>query len=36
MFADDVNLFYSHENIKTQLQIVNSELRWLLGLRKLR
>ena len=27
MFADDTNLFYSHKNIKTLFQIVNSELR---------
>ena len=25
MFADDTNLFYSHKNIKTLFQIVNSE-----------
>ena len=25
-FADDTNLFYSHKNIKTLFQIVNSEL----------
>ena len=27
MFADDTNLFYSHKNIKTLFQIVNSELK---------
>ena len=27
MFADDTNLFYSHENIKTLFQIVNRELK---------
>ena len=27
MFADDKNLFYSHKNIKTLFQIVNSELK---------
>ena len=27
MFSDDTNLFYSHKNIKTFFQIVNSELR---------
>ena len=26
MFADEVNLFYSHKNIKTLFQMVNSEL----------
>ena len=34
MFADDTNLFYSHKNIKTIFQIVNSELlvnEWFLG-----
>ena len=35
MFADDTNLFYSHKNIKTLFQIVNSELKlvneWLLA-----
>ena len=35
MFADDTNLFWSHENIKTLFQIVNSELKlvteWLLA-----
>ena len=25
MFPDDTNLFYSHKNIKTLFQIVNSE-----------
>ena len=27
MFVDDKNLFYSHKNIETLLQIVNSELK---------
>ena len=27
MFADDTNLFYSHSNMKTLFQIVNSELK---------
>ena len=27
MFADDTNLFYSHKNIKTLFQIVNSGLK---------
>ena len=27
MFADDTNIFCSHENIKTLFQIVNSELK---------
>ena len=27
MFADDTNLFYSHKNITTLFQIVNSELK---------
>ena len=27
MFADNTNLFYSHKNIKTLFQIVNSELK---------
>ena len=27
MFADDANLFYSHKNIATLFQIVNSELK---------
>ena len=27
MFADDKNLFYSHKNITTLFQIVNSELK---------
>ena len=27
MFADGTNLFYSHKNIKTLSQIVNSELK---------
>ena len=27
MFADDTNLFYSHKNIKTLSQIINSELK---------
>ena len=27
MFADDTNLFCSHENIKTLFQVVNSELK---------
>ena len=27
MIADDANLFYSHKNIKTLFQIVNSELK---------
>ena len=27
MFADDAKLFYSHKNIKTFFQIVNSELK---------
>ena len=29
MFADDANLFYSHKNLKTLFQIVNSELKLL-------
>ena len=29
MFADDTNLFYSHKNLKTLFQIVNSELKLL-------
>ena len=29
MFADDTNLFCSHENIKTLFQIVNSELKFI-------
>ena len=35
MFADNKNFFYSHRNIKTIFQIVNSELKlvneWLLA-----
>ena len=27
MFADETNLFYSHKNIKTLFQMVNSELK---------
>ena len=27
MFADDTNIFYNHENIKTLFQIVNCELK---------
>ena len=27
MFSDDTNLFYSHKNITTLFQIVNSELK---------
>ena len=27
MFPDDTNIFYSHKNVRTLLQIVNSELR---------
>ena len=27
MFADDINLFYPHKNIKTLFQIVNSKLK---------
>ena len=27
MFPDDTDIFYSHKNVRTLLQIVNSELR---------
>ena len=27
MFVEDTNLFYSHKNIKTLFQIMNSELK---------
>ena len=37
MFADNTNLFYSHKNIKTLFQIVNSELKlvneWFLAIK---